>query len=112
MENEFIAGKAEYYPTHEEGAYTYAVDDSVRFPVGDIAHNDVSEIVKVMQERIEFHNLHSGSVEFKRSKRIENRREVHPQPRKNAVDMFNIAEPHENGCEEEADTCREKENGG
>lgn len=112
MQNKFIAREAENHPADKERSDTYAEYYRVRLPVGDIAHNDVSEIVKVMQERIEFHNLHSGSVEFKRSKRIENRREVHPQPRKNAVDMFNIAEPHENGCEEEADTCREKENGG
>ena len=112
MQNEFITGEAEYYPTHEEGAYTYAVDDGVRFPTGDIAHNDVSEVIEVMQKGIELHYVHCGFVEFERGKGVEYRREVHPQPCKNSVDMFNIPEADVYGCEEEAYSRREKEDRG
>ena len=112
MENEFVAGKAEYYPTHEEGAYTHAEYYRVRFPVGDIAHNDVSEVIEVMQKGIELHYVHCGIAELERGKGVEYRREVHPEPRENRINMLDIAEADEYRGEEEADTCREKENGG
>lgn len=112
MQNEFIAGKAEYHPTHEEGAYTDAVYDSMRFPIRDITHYHVSEIIEVMQKGIELHYMHCGFVEFERGKGVEYRREVHPQPRENRINMLDIAEADENGGEEEADTYREKEDRG
>lgn len=49
MQNEFITGEAEDRPADKEGSDTHAEYYRVRFPVGDIAHNDVSEIIKVME---------------------------------------------------------------
>lgn len=112
MQNEFITGEAEDRPADKEGSDTHAVDDSMRFPVGDIAHNDVSEVIEVMQKGIELHYIHGGVVELQRRQRIEYRREVHPQPCKNSVDMFNIPEADVYGCEEEAYSRREKEDRG
>lgn len=68
MQNEFITGEAEYHPADKEGSDTHAVDDGVRFPVGYIAHNDVPEVIEVMQEGIELHYVHCGFVELERSK--------------------------------------------